>query len=67
MTIHATESLLDAALRHGVRYRRPVYDSLYMVLAIALGGRVVTADRRLDNGVQGGWLHHLVLWVSDPL
>ena len=38
MTIHATEGLLEDAFRHGVRYRRPVYDSLYLVLAAALGG-----------------------------
>ena len=37
MTIHATEGLLEDAFRHGVRYRRPVYDSLYLVLAAALG------------------------------
>jgi predicted nucleic acid-binding protein len=67
MTVHATEGLLEEAVRHGIRYRRPVYDSLYMVLALALGGRVVTADRRLYNGVHGGPLDHLVLWVTDPL
>ena len=67
MTVHATEGLLEDAFRHGVRYRRPVYDSLYLVLATALGGRVVTADRRLYNGVHGGPLDHLVLWVTDPL
>jgi predicted nucleic acid-binding protein len=33
LTIHPTEGLLEDAFRHGVRYRRPVYDSLYMVLA----------------------------------
>jgi predicted nucleic acid-binding protein len=67
MTVHATEGLLEDAFRHGIRYRRPVYDSLYMVLAVALGGRVVTADRRLYNGVHGGPLDHLVLWVGDSL
>lgn len=67
MTVHATEGLLESAFRHGVRYRRPVYDSLYLVLAAALGGRVVTCDRRLYNGVHGGPLDHLVLWVTDPL
>jgi predicted nucleic acid-binding protein len=67
MTIHATEGLLEEATRHGIRYRRPVYDSLSMVLAMALGGRVGTADRRLYNGVHGGLLDNLVLWVTDPL
>jgi predicted nucleic acid-binding protein len=67
MTIHATEDLLEEAMRHGIRYRQPVYDSFYMVLAMALGGRVMTADRRLYNGVHGGPLDHLVLWVTDPI
>jgi predicted nucleic acid-binding protein len=67
MTIHPTEALLEQAFALGVRYRRPVYDSLYIVLALALGGRVVTADRRLHNGVHGGPLDHLVLWINDAI
>lgn len=67
MLIHATDELLEDAFRHGVRHRRPVYDSLYLILAATLGGRVVTGDRRLYNGVHGGPLDHLVLWVTDPL
>lgn len=67
MTVHPADTLLEDAFRLGVRYRRPVYDSLYLVLAAAVGGRVVTADRRLYNGVHGGPLGDLVLWVSDPL
>ena len=67
MTVHATEGLLEDAIRHGIRYRRPVYDSLYLVLADACGGRVVTADGRLYRGVQGGPLGHLVLWVADAI
>ncbi len=67
MTIFPTEGLLEDAFRLGVRYRRPVYDSLYLALAEMVGGRVVTADRRLYNGVHGGPLDHLVLWVEDLL
>ena len=67
MTIHSTEGLLENAIRHGIRYKRPVYDSLYLTLAAARGGRVVTADGRLHRGVYGGPLDHLVLWVTDPL
>jgi len=67
MTIHATDALLEAALLHGIRYRRPVYDSLYLVLAAAVGGQVRTADQRLYRGVQGGPLAHLVVWITDPL
>jgi predicted nucleic acid-binding protein len=67
LSIHATERLLEAAFQDGVRYRRPVYDCLYLVVAMAVGGQVVTADRRLYNGLHGGPLDHLVLWVTDPL
>ena len=67
MNIHGTDDLLEDSFRHGVRYRRPVYDSLYLVLAAALGGRVVTGDRLLYNGVHGGPLDRLVLWVTDPI
>jgi predicted nucleic acid-binding protein len=67
MIVHPTERLLEDAFQLGVRYRRPVYDCLYLVLAEGLGGQVVTADRRLYNGVHGGPLDHLVLWVTDPL
>jgi predicted nucleic acid-binding protein len=67
MTVDPTEAILEDAFRHGVRYRRPLYDSLYLVLAAAMGGRLVTGDRRLYNGIHGGPLDHLVLWVTDPL
>lgn len=52
--VHATDGLLEEAIRRGVRYRRPDYDSLDLVLANALGGRVVTADGRLYRGAQEG-------------
>jgi predicted nucleic acid-binding protein len=54
MTVHPTEGLLEHAFRNGVRYRRPVYDSVYLVLAAS-------------NGVHGVPLDHLVLWVTDSL
>lgn len=67
MIVHTTEALLEDALRHGMRYRRPVYDGLYLVLAEAVSGRMMTGDRRLYNGVHAGPLDHLVMWVTDPL
>jgi predicted nucleic acid-binding protein len=67
MIVHQTDSLLENAIKHGVRFQRPVYDSLYLVLAEACGGQVVTADARLYRGVKSGPLETLVLWVTDPL
>ena len=65
IVVHSTDEFLESAIKHGIHYRRPVYDSLYLVLAEACGGRVVTADRRLYRGIQGGPIEHLVHWVSD--
>ena len=39
--------------------------SIYLSLAEMLSTRVVTADRRLYNALQGGPYGHLVLWVED--
>ena len=65
MTVHPTADLLETAYHLAVRYRRPVYDSLYLALAQQVGGRVVTADGRLYRGVSGGPLDRLVLWLGD--
>lgn len=67
MTVHPTSDLLEDAYHLGVRYRRPVYDSLYLALARAKGGQVVTADGRLYRGAGNGPLSGLVRWVTDPL
>jgi predicted nucleic acid-binding protein len=67
LNVHATEALLDDAYDLAVRYRRPVYDSLYLVLAQRLVGQVVTADARLFHGASTGPLAGLVVLMSDPL
>jgi predicted nucleic acid-binding protein len=67
LTAHDGDALLEAAYHLAVRYKRPVYDSLYLAVALEAGGRVVTADGRLYRGVKGGPLGHLVLWVTDPV
>ncbi len=42
-----------------------VYDCLYVALAQALGGRMVTADRRFFDRISGTPYADLVLWVED--
>jgi predicted nucleic acid-binding protein len=47
MTIHSAEgSLLQAAVKLAVAHEHPVYDCIYMALAIETGARVVTVDKR---------------------
>ena len=52
LELHATEPLLEPALRLGSETGRTVYDCLYVALAIGLDVRLVTADERLYNALQ---------------
>jgi predicted nucleic acid-binding protein len=47
MTIHNAEGpLLQAAVKLAVAHEHPVYDCVYLALAIQTGARVVTVDKR---------------------
>lgn len=46
------ETLLGDAVRLALELDHPVYDCLYLALAIQRGGAVVTADRRLVETVR---------------
>jgi predicted nucleic acid-binding protein len=62
---HVEHHFLSSAFDIADRSQRTVYDSLYVALAVQLGGRVVTADQRLYNGLAGTqWAGH-VCWVED--
>jgi predicted nucleic acid-binding protein len=57
--LHARALELALALKH------PVYDCLYLTLAIAEGTRVVTADGRLLDIARRNGLDERVLWIED--
>lgn len=57
--------LLKPSIRIALETGRTVYDSTYLALAESLSARMVTADRRLYNALQGGPYAHLVLWIED--
>ncbi len=63
--LHAFSGLLDPAFEIANRTRRSLYDCLYVALAELLGGRVVTADRRLYEGLAGGPFAKHMSWVDD--
>ncbi len=65
LTRHPEAPLLTAAFDLANQTQRTVYDSLYLALAMQLGGRMVTADQRLYNALSGtAWAVHLC-WVED--
>lgn len=51
LTAHSAVRLLPAAFDLACQLNRTVYDCLYLALAIQIGGRFVTADRRLVNSL----------------
>lgn len=65
LNIHPMRSLFIPGLRFALITRRTAYDSIYLALAASLSTRLVTADRRFYNALQGGPHAGLVLWVED--
>lgn len=62
---HPFLPLIDTAYAIANRSRQSVYDCLYIALAVLLKGKMVTADRRLYNGLAKGQFAKYVLWVED--
>jgi predicted nucleic acid-binding protein len=62
---HPFETLLEPAFEIAIHTGLSLYDCLYVALAIMLEGKLVTADRRLRNGLARGHLGDHVLWVED--
>lgn len=62
---HAEAPLLALAFDLANQTERTVYDSLYLALAVQLSGRMVTADQRFYNALQGTpWVSY-VSWVAN--
>jgi predicted nucleic acid-binding protein len=63
---HYFHDLQDAAFDLACRHRRGVYDSLFVALALYLGTKLVTADRRLyDASSHRPGVGDSLLWVGD--
>lgn len=58
-------SLQERAYMIAKQTRRGVYDCLYVALAVRLGEQLVTADRRLFDGLVGTPFAEYVMWVED--
>jgi len=53
LEIHDSTYLLAPSLEIAIATNRTVYDSLYLALAVELGGTVITADERWVNALAG--------------
>lgn len=62
---YLSQSLREKAFQIALETRRSVYDCIYLALAEALEGRIVTADRRFFLALQGVPLEDYVLWLED--
>jgi predicted nucleic acid-binding protein len=60
-------ALMVSALSIALATGRSAYDSMDLALADLLGSKVVTADRKLYNGLQSGPYARLIAWVEDEL
>lgn len=56
-----SRALLSGALKIAFAYDRPVYDCLYVALAVESGMEMITADERLANSVAA---HLPVKWLG---
>ena len=57
--------LVASALRLGVALSHPVYDCLYLALALDLGADLVTADRRFGAVMVGGGYRDRLRFVGS--
>ncbi|MEX2238389.1 MAG: type II toxin-antitoxin system VapC family toxin [Dehalococcoidia bacterium] len=59
------QPLLDPALELALVLQRPLYDCLYLALALRENTAMVTADDRLFNSLQGSTIAHTVMSIQE--
>ncbi|HYC62011.1 MAG TPA: type II toxin-antitoxin system VapC family toxin [Thermoanaerobaculia bacterium] len=65
--IYPSTVLLSPALDLAVALDRTVHDSLYLALAVAQDGVLVTADQKFHAAVNGTALTKHIRWINDDL
>lgn len=63
--IHPFGDFLDEAYSIANQTGRSLYDCLYVALAVHLDGKMVTADRKLYDGLAEGPFVRYVAWIKD--
>ena len=59
--------LIDEASRIAVTWRRSFYDSIYLALAVACNGRMVTADEKLYNALKDTPMAERMVMIGEML
>ena len=62
---HPFISFLDPAFAIANQTGQSIYDCLYVALALLLKARMVTADRRLYEGLKKGQFEKHTVWIED--
>ncbi len=62
---HSNERLMTPAFALAVQTKRSFYDCLYLALAEAIDGQVVTADRKFSSSLAATRYGKRMLWVED--
>ncbi len=62
---HSNERLMKPAFTLAIQTRRSLYDCLYLALAEAIDGQVVTADRKFCESLAESRYGKRMLWVED--
>lgn len=62
---HPFAPLQDSAYTIASQTGQSVYDCLYVALAALLKGRMLTADRRLYDGLRNGPFEKHLIWIED--
>ena len=62
---HSNERLINPAFALALETKRSLYDCLYLALAEAIDGQVVTADRKLCASLAASRYGNRMLWVED--
>ena len=62
---HADARLFPAAYELALDTQQSLYDCLYLALAEAVDGRMITADRKFYKALTGGAYDQRLVWVED--
>ena len=61
---HTDERLFPAAYELALNTQQSLYDCLYLALAEAVDGRMITADRKFYKALTGGPYYQRLVWVE---